>query len=76
MIIVSYFVMSGIENSMIGLVMLYSAGTFLYVATVDTLPDIHNAATGRKSMQYVVLGVVIMLLLMFAANSLDIGHAH
>ena len=76
MIIVSYFVMSGIENSMIGLVMLFSAGTFLYVATVDTLPDIHNAATGRKSMQYVVLGVVIMLLLMFAANSLDIGHAH
>lgn len=76
MIVVAYFALSDIETSIIGLAMLFSAGTFLYVATVDTLPDIHNAETGKKAMQYVVLGILIMLVLLLIANSLDFGHAH
>jgi len=76
MIVLAFFALSGLETSVIGLAMLFSAGTFLYVATVDTLPDIHNPETGKKSMLYVVLGVVLMLLLLLGANMLDIGHAH
>ena len=56
--------------------MLFSAGTFLYVATVDTLPDIHNPETGRKALIHVVMGVVILVVLLMIANSLDLGHAH
>ena len=61
---------------MIGLAMLFSAGTFLYVATVDTLPDIHNPETGKKAMINVLIGVAILVILLLIANSLDLGHAH
>ena len=68
MIMFSYFLLSGMEIEYIGLAMLFSAGTFLYVATVDTLPDIHNPVSGRKAMQYVVIGTVIMAGLIFGAD--------
>ena len=77
MILVSYFALENLETHLIGLAMLFSAGTFLYVATLDTLPDIHNPETGRKAMLYVLLGAAIMgiaLLGMDAAGLVEHGH--
>ena len=76
MIMVAFYALSDLETHLIGLAMLFSAGTFLYVATVDTLPDIHNPETGRKALIHVVMGVVILVVLLMIANSLDLGHAH
>ena len=76
MIIVSGIALEGLETHMIGLAMLFSAGTFLYVATVDTLPDIHNPETGKKAMIHVLIGVAILLVLLVLANVMDLGHSH
>jgi zinc transporter ZupT len=76
MIIIAGLALAGLETHMIGLAMLFSAGTFLYVATVDTLPDIHNPETGKKAMIHVLIGVAILVVLLLIANTLDIGHAH
>jgi zinc transporter ZupT len=76
MIIVAGAALAELETHLIGLAMLFSAGTFLYVATVDTLPDIHNPETGKKAMVHVLIGVAILVVLLMIANSLDLGHAH
>ncbi|MGY8745900.1 MAG: ZIP family metal transporter [Candidatus Poseidoniales archaeon] len=75
MIIVAFYGLSDIQTSWIGLAMLFSAGTFLYVATVDTLPDIHNPETGRKAMTYVILGILIMAGILIGADALGLGHS-
>jgi len=76
MIIIAGLALAELETHMIGLAMLFSAGTFLYVATVDTLPDIHNPESGKKAMTHVLIGVAILVVLLLLANTLDLGHAH
>ncbi len=76
MIIIAGLALAELETHMIGLAMLFSAGTFLYVATVDTLPDIHNPETGKKAMAHVLIGVAILVVLLLIANTLNLGHAH
>ena len=76
MIIIAGLALAELETHMIGLAMLFSAGTFLYVATVDTLPDIHNPETGMKALVHVLIGVAILVVLLLIANTLDLGHAH
>jgi zinc transporter ZupT len=77
MILISFFALEGLDTNIIGLAMLFSAGTFLYVATVDTLPDIHNPETGRKAMLYVLTGALILGVILFgldAAGLVEHGH--
>jgi zinc transporter ZupT len=76
MIMLAYYALSDLDTYLIGLAMLFSAGTFLYVATVDTLPDIHNPEDGKKALMHVIIGVVILVALLFVADSLDLGHSH
>ena len=76
MILLANFALSGLEKNLIGLTMLFSAGTFLYVATVDTLPDIHNRETGKKALTYVIMGVLILTIALIILDNLGIGHAH
>ena len=77
MIVVAFYALAGVTIQTIGLAMLFSAGTFLYVATVDTLPDIHNPETGREALRYVLIGVVILTLILVGADSMGlIEHAH
>jgi len=76
MILIANYTLSGLETHLIGLAMLFSAGTFLYVATVDTLPDIHNPETGRKALMYVLMGVIILTVGLFTFDLLGLGHAH
>ena len=77
MMMLAYFALSDLETHMIGLAMLFSAGTFLYVAAVDTLPDIHNPETGRTALFYVLIGAVGMVLVLTGADAaglLEHGH--
>ena len=77
MILVSFYTLQGMDEHLIALVMLFAAGTFLYVATVDTLPDIHNPETGRAALRNVLIGVVVMILVLYgaeAAGLIEYGH--
>jgi len=45
----------------IGLALMFSAGTFIYVATVDVLPEVHSHEHGHDfSVKYVILGMVLI----------------
>ena len=77
MILVSFYTLQGMDEHLIALVMLFAAGTFLYVATVDTLPDIHNPETGRAALRNVLIGVVVMILVLYGAEAAGlIEHGH
>ena len=77
MILVSFYALEGVDEHLIALAMLFAAGTFLYVATVDTLPDIHNPETGREALKNVLIGVVVMVLVLYGADAAGlIEHGH
>lgn len=76
MMVLAFYALSDLDLHLIGLAMLFSAGTFLYIATVDTLPDIHNPETGKKAMMYLLVGVAILVALLVLGNALDLDHAH
>lgn len=77
MILVSFYALEGLDEHLIALAMLFAAGTFLYVATVDTLPDIHNPETGRAALRNVLIGVVVMILVLYGAEAAGlIEHGH
>ena len=77
MMLLAFYALADLETHLIGLAMLFSAGTFLYVATVDTLPDIHNMETGRRALFHVLIGVVGLALVLAGADAAGlIEHAH
>ena len=77
MILVSFYTLQGMDEYLIALAMLFAAGTFLYVATVDTLPDIHNPETGRAALRNVLIGVVAIILVLYGAEAAGlIEHGH
>jgi zinc transporter 9 len=76
MIMVAFYSLADLDSYTIGLLMLFSGGTFLYVATVDILPDIHNPETGKKALIYVLSGIAILTTILFAMELLDLGTMH
>ena len=77
MIIISAYFFQGLAIETIGLLLLFAGGTFLYVATVDTLPDIHNSETGTRAMIDVLIGALILsviLVLAIASGLIEHGH--
>ncbi len=77
MMMIAFYALSDLETHIIGLTMLFSAGTFLYVAAVDTLPDVHNPETGKKALLYVLIGVLALALILMGANIAGLlEHAH
>ncbi len=47
----------------VGLALLFSAGTFLYVATVDVLPEVHSHDhEGESPTSFVILGMLLVLI--------------
>ena len=77
MIMISFYALEGLDGHLIALAMLFAAGTFLYVATVDTLPDIHNPETGREALKNVLIGVVVIVLVLYGADAAGlIEHGH
>jgi zinc transporter 9 len=76
-LVLSYLVLDGADESILALVLLFSAGTFVYVATVDTLPAIHNPTTGRRSVRNVLSSAAAFSILLIVLNSAGIlEHGH
>jgi zinc transporter 9 len=74
---VSYLLLDEAGTGVVALALLFSAGTFLYVATVDTLPAIHNPENGRRSVRNVILGGALLAVILFAAGASGLlEHAH
>lgn len=46
------------ESEWLVLILMFSAGTFLYVATIDALPSIHSSESGRQTALDVILGAL------------------
>ena len=69
MIMVSFYALQDVEVQTVALAMLFAAGTFLYVATVDTLPDIHNPETGRQALKHILLGAAILGAILIGADA-------
>jgi len=72
--ILSFFVLkdtSFATDDNIGLALLFSAGTFIYVATVDVLPQVHSHDhEAESSIWYVLMGMILVYLTTL------IGHSH
>ena len=74
MAILTFFVLKDssfatVDN--IGLALLFSAGTFIYVATVDVLPEIHSHDHNHDPpVWFVILGIIFVFLTTL------IGHTH
>ncbi|MFT7474851.1 MAG: zinc transporter 9 [Verrucomicrobiales bacterium] len=76
-ILTSYLVLDEADERAVALALLFSAGTFVYVATVDTLPAIHNPDTGRASVRNVLIGVGLFTIFLFGADWAGLlDHAH
>ena len=78
-IILSYFIFDDASNGFLAIVLLFSAGTFIYVATVDTLPVIHNPETRCRSIRNVLgsaAAYTIILLICQNAGVLEHSHNH
>ncbi len=76
-LLVSFLLLDGADDAVIALVLLFAAGAFVYVATVDTLPAIHNPETGRRSVRNVVLSTAVFtLVLVVLRNTTLLDHRH
>ena len=73
----SWHGLGNINELWTGIVLLFSAGTFLYVATVDFLPNIHDPSTGRGVLLQIVVATVIMLIVVFLLDFYGLAaHSH
>jgi zinc transporter ZupT len=73
----SWHGLGNINELWTGVVLLFSAGTFLYVATVDFLPNIHDPSTGRGVLLQIVVATAIMLIVMFLLDLYGLAaHSH
>ena len=73
----SWYGLGNMNELWTGVVLLFSAGTFLYVATVDFLPNIHDPSTGRGVLLQVVVATVIMLIVVFLLDLYGLAaHSH
>ncbi|NNF54525.1 MAG: ZIP family metal transporter [Acidimicrobiales bacterium] len=74
--LVSRAVLGGADALLAGS-LLFSAGTFLYVATVDTLPRLHSPESGRSAAADVIVGAMTFagILLLFESFGW-IEHVH
>ncbi|NDB64405.1 MAG: hypothetical protein EB156_01455 [Euryarchaeota archaeon] len=76
-IIISSIALADIEHGTLGLIMLFSAGSFLYVATVDALPDLHNPENSKEIILPFVIGIVAILMILIVASQMGwMDHGH
>ncbi len=75
-ILVSALGFSELSEPVIALILLFSSGCFIYVATVDVLPHMHYRGKSRETLGMVVTGMVLMALgvLLMASLIPDGGH--
>jgi zinc transporter ZupT len=76
-LLITYFIVGDVHGHLVGQMMLFAAGTFLYVATVDVLPDVHKAETGKFAVIHVIIGAALMLAVVLALNTNNLsGHIY
>ncbi|MEQ9023459.1 MAG: ZIP family metal transporter [Pseudomonadales bacterium] len=76
-ILLSATMFAAVDQSYIGLMLLFSAGTFIYVATVDVLPNIHIQEKSRETLWLVLGGITAMVVLSALIGMLvPEGHIH
>lgn len=63
-----------VSDVLLGFAVLFSAGTFLYIATVDVLPAMHVGSRARRVAALVTFGVLIVFVLSMWLESLT--HLH
>ena len=68
-IMLSVLFMGELESHLLALAVLFAAGTFLYVATVDVLPDVHSPDTGKLALIQVIIGAAIMFVILLALDA-------
>ena len=74
---IAWRVLGALERKWLGLAVLASAGTLLYVATVDVLPNVIHGANRKMVFLQVAIGTAIILALLFVFESLNLGtHPH
>nr|CAB3266276.1 zinc transporter ZIP9-like [Phallusia mammillata] len=62
------------EVNATGIAMLFSAGTFLYVATVHVLPEVSHSSTGNRGLS--TFEVLILVTGSLLPLLLNVGHSH
>lgn len=62
-VILFWGIFSGLSETMRGLALLFSAGTFIYIATVDVLPAMHVRSRSRRVVSLVVMGILVLFVL-------------
>ena len=74
---IAWRILGGLEVYWLGLAVLASAGTLLYVATVDVLPNVIHGANRKMVFLQVAIGTTVILVLLLVLESLGLGaHPH
>lgn len=73
----TWTVLGSLSDQVVGLVLLFSAGTFIYVATIDVLPNVLHSKRRRVAAFQVVIGCVSLLLLIVLLDAMGFSlHDH
>jgi zinc transporter 9 len=75
-IYVTWLGLGSISEIWTGIILLFSAGTFIYVAIVDFLPDMHDPTIARNSLIQFVCAILLILLITFMMESYGFTHTH
>ena len=74
---VAWRILGALDSYWLGLAVLVSAGTLLYVATVDVLPNVIHGANRKMVFLQVAIGTIVILALLLILESLGLGtHLH
>lgn len=72
-VLIFWYLFAELSATARGLAVLFSAGTFLYIATVDVLPAMHVTSKSRRVAAFVLSGIMVVFLITLLAHSfLDI----
>lgn len=73
-ILASWYGLLSVSKLWVGLTLLFSAGTFTYVATVDLLPNVHNPSLGRVVLWQILVAVAVMIVLVVVLKWGGLAH--
>lgn len=73
----TWAILGELSDRVLGMVLLFSAGTFIYVATIDVLPNVLQTNKRRAAALYVSFGCLALLALIVLLNILGFSlHDH
>ncbi len=75
-ILATWAILDGLTHLHLGLVLLFSAGTFIYVSTIDVLPNVLKAGRRKQTALLLILGGALMLAIDLLLAFLGFSHGH